>query len=192
METADVELDAELDADLCAGVAAGDRSAFTGLFDRHVRAVANHCFRLSGSWMCMYRDSGEGSGALSGDRWTPHTRQWLPGPIERLLLTSSEVDGGDVAVIGRVGEGIRRIVLEHGDGHTSEARFGNGMFAILSDGGPVGTAAQLVSYDGNGQERDRRPLFQHRDTDACFVDPAGVVVYGVAGDNCRPGNRWRR
>jgi len=38
------------DADLCAAVADGDRVAFARLFDRHVQAVANHCFRLSGSW----------------------------------------------------------------------------------------------------------------------------------------------
>ena len=38
------------DIDLCAEVADGDRGAFARLFDRHVQAVANHCFRLSGSW----------------------------------------------------------------------------------------------------------------------------------------------
>jgi RNA polymerase sigma-70 factor (ECF subfamily) len=38
------------DVDLCAAVADGDRSAFARLFDRHVQAVANHCFRMSGSW----------------------------------------------------------------------------------------------------------------------------------------------
>lgn len=38
------------DGDLCVDAADGDRVAFARLFDRHVRAVANHCFRLSGSW----------------------------------------------------------------------------------------------------------------------------------------------
>lgn len=38
------------DADLCAGAAESDRVAFARLFDRHVQAVARHCFRLSGSW----------------------------------------------------------------------------------------------------------------------------------------------
>jgi RNA polymerase sigma factor (sigma-70 family) len=38
------------DADLCAELADGDRAAFDRLFDRHVQAVANHCFRLSASW----------------------------------------------------------------------------------------------------------------------------------------------
>lgn len=38
------------DVDLCADVADGDRAAFARLFDRHVQAVANHCFRLCGSW----------------------------------------------------------------------------------------------------------------------------------------------
>lgn len=38
------------DAELCADVADGDQLAFARLFDRHVQAVSNHCFRLSGSW----------------------------------------------------------------------------------------------------------------------------------------------
>jgi RNA polymerase sigma-70 factor (ECF subfamily) len=38
------------DVHLCAAVAGGDQAAFARLFDRHLRAVANHCFRLSGSW----------------------------------------------------------------------------------------------------------------------------------------------
>lgn len=38
------------DADVCADVADGNQAAFAQLFDRHVQAVANHCFRLSGSW----------------------------------------------------------------------------------------------------------------------------------------------
>lgn len=38
------------DVDLCADVVDGDQTAFAQLFDRHVQAVANHCFRLSGSW----------------------------------------------------------------------------------------------------------------------------------------------
>lgn len=38
------------DAHLCAEVVDGDHPAFAQLFDRHVQAVVNHCFRLSGSW----------------------------------------------------------------------------------------------------------------------------------------------
>jgi hypothetical protein len=38
------------DADLCAEAADGNQEAFAQLFDRHVHAVANHCFRWTGSW----------------------------------------------------------------------------------------------------------------------------------------------
>jgi RNA polymerase sigma-70 factor, ECF subfamily len=38
------------DADLWARAAAGSGSAFATLFDRHARAVYNHCFRLTASW----------------------------------------------------------------------------------------------------------------------------------------------
>jgi RNA polymerase sigma-70 factor (ECF subfamily) len=38
------------DDQLCAEVADGDQAAFARLFDRYVQAVAQHCFRLSGSW----------------------------------------------------------------------------------------------------------------------------------------------
>ena len=38
------------DEDLWAAAAGGDEAAFAGLFDRHVRAVYNHAFRLTGSW----------------------------------------------------------------------------------------------------------------------------------------------
>lgn len=38
------------DGQLWADAAEGDQAAFGLLFDRHVRAVYNHCFRLSASW----------------------------------------------------------------------------------------------------------------------------------------------
>lgn len=38
------------DEELWQATAAGDEAAFTRLFDRHVRAVYNHAFRLTGSW----------------------------------------------------------------------------------------------------------------------------------------------
>jgi hypothetical protein len=139
---------------------------------------------------CQYKDAGEGSSGISVDRWLPQRRDWLPGPAERLLLMSTEPDGGDVTVIGRVSANVGRLVLEYGNGHTSEARFGSGMFALLSDGTPVTSDAALVSYDTAGREIGRLALFQPRDDDACFTDPAGNV-YGKAGDNCRPAFRWR-
>lgn len=38
------------DAQLWRHAAAGDQSAFTELFERHVEAVWNHAYRLTGSW----------------------------------------------------------------------------------------------------------------------------------------------
>jgi RNA polymerase sigma-70 factor, ECF subfamily len=38
------------DRELWAATAAGDDNAFSMLFDRHLKAVNNHCFRLTGNW----------------------------------------------------------------------------------------------------------------------------------------------
>lgn len=38
------------DRDLWERATGGDRAAFAELFDRHARAVYNHCFRLTASW----------------------------------------------------------------------------------------------------------------------------------------------
>ncbi len=38
------------DRDLWAAATAGDGEAFGRIFDRHCRAVYNHCFRRTGSW----------------------------------------------------------------------------------------------------------------------------------------------
>ena len=38
------------DRELLAAAAAGDHRYFTVIFDRHAKAVYNHCFRLTGSW----------------------------------------------------------------------------------------------------------------------------------------------
>ena len=52
MEPADAETDvpAEPDPELWRKAAGGDRSAFGELFERHVQAVWNHAYRLTGSW----------------------------------------------------------------------------------------------------------------------------------------------
>jgi hypothetical protein len=164
--------------DLVVGVQHGDTSAVAFVTDE-------------GYLACQYDDRGEGSGGTTVDRWQPQRKEWLPGPVDRLLLMSTDPDGGDVTVVGRVSADVRRLVLEYGDGHSSEARFGSGMFALLSDGTPVAGNAALVSYDADGREIGRMPLFDHSDRDACFTDPAGNVVYGKAGNACRPAFRWR-
>jgi RNA polymerase sigma factor (sigma-70 family) len=46
----ETELPAGPDSELWRRAAGGDRSAFGELFERHVRAVWNHAYRLTGSW----------------------------------------------------------------------------------------------------------------------------------------------
>ncbi|MEO3770941.1 hypothetical protein [Micromonospora sp. B9E7] len=133
------------------------------------------------------------SGGATGERDWPQ-RDWLPGPIQRLLLMSTEAEGGDVAVTGRVSARVQRLVLEHGDGQTTTARLTNGVFGLLTDDANVVTKdAELVGYDTNGVEIDRRPLFRPSDEfDHCYVDSSGTLVYGQPGADCRPAEPWGR
>ncbi|MEU8329711.1 hypothetical protein [Micromonospora sp. NPDC048839] len=132
------------------------------------------------------------SGGATGARVWPQ-RAWLPGSIQRLLLVSSEADGGDVAVTGRVSARVQRLVLAHGDGQTTTARLVNGVFGLLTDHAEVTRDAELVSYDTAGAEIDRRLLFRPSDEfDHCYVDSAGTLVYGEPGADCRPAEPWGR
>ncbi|WP_405096360.1 hypothetical protein [Micromonospora sp. NBC_01412] len=134
---------------------------------------------------------GEPSGGSSHERW-PRS-DWLPGPVQRLLLTSSEPRGGDVAVSGRVSARVHRLVLDHGDGRTTTARISRGAFGLVTHARPVTGRAELVSYDAAGGELDRRPLFRPSDRfDHCYATPSGEVIYGPAGTDCRPAERWTR
>ncbi|MEU4472716.1 hypothetical protein [Micromonospora sp. NPDC023888] len=140
-------------------------------------------------WMQPHREI---SGGANGERVWPQ-RDWLPGPVQRLLVMSTEVDGGDVAVTGRVSARVQRLVLEHGDGQTTAARLVNGVFGLLTDDANVTRSAELVSYDVNGVEIDRRPLFRPSDEfDHCYVDSSGTLVYGKPGADCRPAEPWGR
>lgn len=128
-------------------------------------------------------------GGIGANAW--RHRDWLPGPVERLLLSSTERASGDVAVSGRVSARVSRLTLEW-PGHTIAARIDNGAFGLLS---PVGAGvtgdAQLVAYDATGQEIDRRPLFVSTDElGRCYVDPAGNVLYGNRGPDCRAADPW--
>ncbi|SDY03711.1 hypothetical protein SAMN05444365_101452 [Micromonospora pattaloongensis] len=132
------------------------------------------------------------SGGITAERDWPQ-RGWLPGPVQRLLLTSTEIDGGDVAVTGRVSARVHRLVLEHGDGHTTAARLADGVFGLLTEGSSVRENAELVSYDARGTEIDRRLLFRPSDEfDHCYADSSGNVVYGKPGTDCQPAERWSR
>ncbi|MEV4702130.1 hypothetical protein [Actinoplanes sp. NPDC049316] len=133
----------------------------------------------------------ESSGGVNSGPWAH--RDWLPGPVQRLSLSSSEADGGAVAALGRVSGRVHRLVLEHGDGRTTVARLRDGTFGIVTATADVRPDAQLVSYDAAGHEIDRRPLFPLPGrAEQCWTDPAGAVVYGTLGGTCRPAERWSR
>jgi hypothetical protein len=130
---------------------------------------------------------------MSADPW-PHG-EWLPGPVQRLLLTSTAHDGGDVSVSGRVSDRVQRLVLDHGDGRTTTARLSRGVFGLMTADArlKVGDDPQLVSYDDRGVEIDRRPLFQPEDElDRCYTTPSGDLIYGRPAGNCLPAEAWRR
>lgn len=130
---------------------------------------------------------GEPTGGASGGPW--ESWDWLPGQVQRLLLTSTDIEGGDVTVIGRVSDHVHNLVLNHGDGHTTSARLDEGLFGLISDGHPVKKNAELISYDANGTEIGRNRLFQPSDPPGegrCYVNPAGNVVYGKPGPSCLP------
>jgi hypothetical protein len=103
------------------------------------------------------------------------------------------MDGGDVAVTGRVSARVHRLVLEHGDGHTTAARLTDGVFGLLTEGANVNKDAELVSYDAKGTEIDRRLLFRPSNQfDHCYADSSGTVVYGEPGTDCQPAELWSR
>jgi hypothetical protein len=133
-------------------------------------------------------DGQEVSGGMSTEAW-PH-REWLPGPVQRLSLSSSQSWGGAVTVLGRVSARVKRLVLEHGNGHTTTARLAKGAFGLITRTDDVRRDAELVSYDAAGREIDRRPLFTTGENDRCYTDPEGKVIYGVAGRDCRPADPW--
>jgi hypothetical protein len=136
-------------------------------------------------------DGHERSGSVGGEAW-PH-RGWLPGPVQRLSLSSTEADGGSVAVLGRVSARVHRLVLEHGNGRTTTARLRDGAFGLISRTDDVREDAELVSYDAAGREIDRRRLFQYSGVfPHCYTDPAGKVIYDGPGPRCLPADPWTR
>lgn len=131
------------------------------------------------------------SSGVGGEAW-PH-RDWLPGPVQRLSLTSTESEGGSVSVLGRVSARVDRLILEHGNGRTTTARINDGAFGLISRSDDVGENAELVSYDATGREIDRRALFAYsEDYPHCYTDPDGKVIYGEPGPDCLPADPWTR
>jgi hypothetical protein len=151
--------------DLAVGTRHGDQSAMLFLTD-------------TGYYACdMVTERGkEITGGSSSDTWGDR-RHWLPGPVQWLGLSSSDDDGGDVMITGRASARVKRLVLEHGDGRTTAAQLKDGAFGLISKAGPVRANAQLVSYDADGNELGRFPLFDKSFSGGCYVDPAGKVLY---------------
>ncbi|MEU7906609.1 hypothetical protein [Actinoplanes sp. NPDC049118] len=130
------------------------------------------------------------SGGTSGECW--RSRDWMPGPVQVVSLSSTEVDGGEVIVAGRVSDRVQRLVLDHGNGRTTTARVERGVFGLIS-GGSVTKNAELVSIGEGGGGIGRRRLLRSFDrVDRCYADPSGEVVYGEAGSQCLPAEPWTR
>ena len=166
-------------ADLAVSVRQDDRAAVLFLGDAGYVACD---FDLGGR---------ESSGSYGREAW--QHRDWLPGPVQRLSLSSSDMDGGAVWALGRVGARVHRLVLEHGNGRTTVARLRDGAFGIVTRTSDVRPGAELVSYDSAGREIDRRPLFRPSDElPHCYTDPAGAVIYGTPGGKCLPAERLDR
>ncbi|RQW99372.1 hypothetical protein [Micromonospora inaquosa] len=120
---------------------------------------------------------------------------WLPGPVQRLLLTSTEHDGGDVNVSGRVSGRVDRLVLDHGDGRSTTARLSGGAFGLMTSDARLkaDNDPELVSYDARGAEIDRRLLFQAEDQlEHCYASPDGKRIYGKPTSGCLPAEKWGR
>lgn len=130
------------------------------------------------------------TGEINGGRW-PH-RDWLPGPVQTLSLTSYQPYGGAVSVLGRVSARVDRLVLEHGAGQTTTARLHNGTFGLISRTADVRRNAELVSYDATGQEIDRRSLFELGEYPHCYTDPSGTILFSKPGTDCLPADPWTR
>jgi hypothetical protein len=132
----------------------------------------------------------EGSGAwgVGYDEWG--SREWLPGPVHVLSSSTTELDGGELSMAGRVSERVHRLVLDHGDGRTTRARIKDGLFGVVTGDGKVRENAELVSYDRTGKEIGRMSVYH--EVDRCYTDPAGTILYGESGGDCLPAERWAR
>lgn len=110
---------------------------------------------------------------------------WLPGAVSSASSGHSDADGGQSHVAGYVSRRVAKVVLDDGQGHRSTARLAEGTFAVLSDGALAPGKGQLISYDEQGREIDRRPVFDLGPVGtSCWIDPAGkVVVYGMDRKN---------
>jgi hypothetical protein len=137
--------------------------------------------------VCGWSENG-GSGSFD----PAQGNMWLPGPISVDSLTASELNGGDVSVVGRVSTRVAKVVLDHGNGDTTVARLDHGTYAAATGtGGVVLGSAKVIAYDRAGKVISEKPLMLSAGygVPGCYVDDAGNVVYGT-GSNCQPAERW--
>ncbi|WP_433304635.1 hypothetical protein ACQP2F_15655 [Actinoplanes sp. CA-030573] len=137
-----------------------------------------------------YLTAGEREAGVGGELW-PH-RDWLPGPVQILGMTSSEEDHGWVQATGRVSPRVDHLVLEHGDGQTTAARIDNGTFGLISRNDDVTPAAALVRYGSTGQEFRRKAIFALQRDTHCYTDHTGKLIYRETRHDCLPADPWIR
>ena len=90
------------------------------------------------------------------------------------------------------GLGGENVPLSLGDVAVA-ARLARGAFGLVTRTDDVRGNAALVSYDSEDREIGRRELFQPlTESDHCYTDPAGTVIYGRPGPACEPADPWER
>jgi RNA polymerase sigma-70 factor (ECF subfamily) len=115
---------------------------------------------------------------------------WLPGAMVLGLADWQDGPPSNLNVWGMVSPRVSRVVLEHGNGRTTEATLASGTFSIVNDGPVDVHHAVVVAYDRQGAVIARHQIMQWDNT--CYTDPTGKVVFGKAeSGNCQPAERWR-
>ncbi|MEU8078998.1 hypothetical protein AB0B31_26595 [Catellatospora citrea] len=162
----------------------GARPSLVNYAERENRAVTVYRLDQTMIWCSMEPTIPPSDEWSSGLGYGP-APSWLPGPVAGQSAGHSDVDGGEAQVAGYISRRVAKVVLDDGQGHRSTARLTEGTFAVLSDGALAPGKAQLISYDDQGREIDRRYAFDLGPVGtSCWVDPAGkVVVYGMDRKN---------
>jgi hypothetical protein len=158
---------------------------------------ATALFFAADGWVACdeVRQGRESSGGYGGSLWYGQ-KDWLPGPVQRLSVSSSDLESGWVMAAGRVSARVDRLVLDHGNGSSTEARLANGAFGLITTNADVQPAAELIAYDATGAMIEREGFFEPMSVPSrCYTDPTGRVVYSrvVEPDNdCLPAERWEQ
>ncbi|BCJ40484.1 hypothetical protein GCM10010168_81820 [Actinoplanes ianthinogenes] len=119
----------------------------------------------------------EPSGGLADDRWGA-SKDWLPGPVQVLFLSSTDVDAGKVEAAGRISPRVARLIVDDGSGRTFRARLADGAFGLLTTES-VAAGSRLIGYDAAGEVIFAEPLFDgaFARIKTCYVNDTGQAVY---------------